>query len=112
MRPPWRAVRSMMSNVVRQCPGTARRLNRPKVIGRPLSMASLARSSYQRRAFSASPRGSPATSTMPPPIALTRVSNSSQVASRLATGLSSEVMWLTLRVVEKPCAPAAIDSRV
>ena len=49
---------------------------------------------------------------MPAPIALTSVSNSCQVASRLATGLSSEVMWLTLRVVEKPCAPAAIDSLV
>ena len=29
------------------------------------------------------------------------------VASRLATGLLSEVSWLTERVVEKPCAPAA-----
>jgi len=45
MRPPCRQVRSMMSKVVRQAPALVRRLNRPKVIGRPLSIASLLRPS-------------------------------------------------------------------
>jgi len=45
MRPPCRQVRSMMSKVVRQLPGLVRRLNRPHVIGRPLSMPSLLRPS-------------------------------------------------------------------
>ena len=34
-----------------------------------------------------------------------------ELASRLATGLSSDVWWVTERVVEKPWAPAAIASR-
>ena len=40
MRPPRWAVRSMMSKVVRQAPGMRRRLNRPKVIGRPVAIVS------------------------------------------------------------------------
>ena len=43
-------------------------------------------------------------------MARTIVSSSCQVARRLATGLSSEVMWLMERVEEKPKAPALIAS--
>ena len=82
----------MMSKVVRHAPGARRRLNRPKVIGRPVATVRSHSPSEYLRAFSLSaPVGSPATSTTPAPIAFTSVSNSRHVATRLATGLSSDV---------------------
>jgi hypothetical protein len=59
------------------------------------------------------PEGAPAISRVPEPTSAmvrTIVSSSFQVARRLATGLSSEVMWLMERVEEKPKAPALIAS--